>query len=105
MSRDQSIDILPWSSLPGVDSFDWQARIFNAYKTGDVAQAQQMYATILPGIVFMMQSLDHLVCYGKRIAAVRLGIDKVHERAPVLVASAFGEQCAARFANLLGPLV
>ena len=89
----------------GVDSFDWQARIFNAYQAGDVAQAQQLYATILPGIVFMMQSLDHLVCYGKRIAAVRLGMGKVHDRAPVLVASAFGEQCVARFASVLGPLV
>lgn len=88
----------------GVDSFDWQARIFDAFKAGDVAQAQQLYATILPGIVFMMQSLDHLVCYGKRIAAVRLGMNKVHERTPMLVASAFGEQCVARFAKVLGPL-
>ncbi len=88
----------------GVDSFDWQARIFDAFKAGDVAQAQQLYATILPGIVFMMQSLDHLVCYGKRIAAVRLGLDKVHERAPALVAGAFGLECVDRFAAALGPL-
>ena len=87
----------------GVDSFDWQARVFDMFRQGRDVEAEDLYRAILPGIVFMMQSLDHLVCYGKRIAAQRLGI-AIHDRAPGLVASEFGAGCAARFAAALGPL-
>ena len=87
----------------GVDSFDWQARVFDAWQAGDEAGALRMYATLLPGVVFMMQSIDHLVCYGKRIAAIRLGLD-VHDRAPALMATDFGDACARRFADVLGAL-
>lgn len=87
----------------GVDSFDWQARAFDAWMAGDVDEALHLYAVLLPGVVFMMQSLDHLVCYGKRIAAARLRLT-VHDRAPALAASQFGIDCALRFAGRLGPL-
>jgi len=87
----------------GVDSFDWQARVFDAWQTGNEEDALRMYGTLLPGVVFMMQSIDHLVCYGKRIAAVRLGLD-VHDRAPAITATDFGNACARRFADCLGPL-
>lgn len=88
----------------GVESCDWQARIYDAYLAGDEAQAGSLYRDILPGIVFMMQSIDHLVCYGKRMAARRLGLGAVHDRAPALAASSFGVACADRFAAVLGPL-
>jgi 4-hydroxy-tetrahydrodipicolinate synthase len=52
----------------------------------------------------MMQSIEHLVCYGKRMAAYRLGLDAVHDRAPALVPTSFGAACARRFAQALGPL-
>ena len=87
----------------GVDSFDWQARAFDAHRANDHEAAEAAYRTLLPGVVFMMQSIDHLVCYGKRIAAHRLGL-AVHDRAPALAPSAFGLECAARFARVLGPL-
>ena len=87
----------------GVDSFDWQARVFDMFRQGRDVEAEDLYRAILPGIVFMMQSLEHLVCYGKRIAAQRLGI-AIHDRAPGLAASEFGAGCAARFAAALGPL-
>lgn len=87
----------------GVDSFDWQARVFDAWQAGNEESALQIYGTLLPGVVFMMQSIDHLVCYGKRIAATRLGVD-VHERAPAITATDFGNACARRFADCLGPL-
>ena len=87
----------------GVDSFDWQARVFDAWQAGDERHALQLYGTLLPGVVFMMQSIDHLVCYGKRIAATRLGLE-VHDRAPALAATDFGNACAQRFAECLGPL-
>lgn len=89
----------------GAESFDWQARIHDAYRAGDLEQAEGLYRRILPGIVFMMQSLEHLVCYGKRMAAQRIGLAQVHDRAPALAPSAFGLACARRFAQALGPLV
>jgi len=88
----------------GTESFDWQARIHDAFHAGDIEEAERLYQRILPGIVFMMQSIDHLVCYGKRMAARRLGIAQVHDRAPALAPSSFGVACAERFAQVLGPL-
>ena len=87
----------------GVDSFDWQARAFDAFVSGAHEAAQQRYRTLLPGVVFMMQSIDHLICYGKRIAALRLGL-AVHERAPALTPTPFGIACVKRFALELGSL-
>jgi 4-hydroxy-tetrahydrodipicolinate synthase len=88
----------------GVESFDWQARIYDAYLAGDLEQAERLYRHILPGIVFMMQSIEHLVCYGKRMAAQRLGLEAVYDRPPALAPTAFGATCALRFAQVLGPL-
>jgi len=66
--------------------------------------AYTLYAQALPTIVFVMQSIDHLVCYGKRIAAQRLGIEEVYDRAPGIAPSAFGLECVQYHAALLGPL-
>jgi 2-keto-3-deoxy-L-arabinonate dehydratase len=90
--------------IPGTDFFDYEARVFEAMRAGDEDQAEAMYREVLPAIVFAMQSVDHLVCYGKRIAATRLGIGAVHDRAPGLQPTAFGLACAQRYADRLGPL-
>ena len=55
-------------------------------------------------MVFVMQSLDTLICYGKRIAAWRLGLDVAYDRAPGLGPDSFGLACARRYAASLGPL-
>ena len=90
--------------IPGMDSFDLQARCFDAMRRGDEAAAEALYARALPSIVFAMQSIDHLVCYGKRIAARRLGINAVYDRAPGLAPTPFGLGCVDRYADALGPL-
>jgi 4-hydroxy-tetrahydrodipicolinate synthase len=94
--------------IPAPDFFDRQVRIFGLLRTLDDAEnedvAEQIYRSILPGIVFVMQSLDTLTCYGKRIAAWRLGLrGEIHDRAPALAPTAFGLDCAHRFALALGP--
>jgi 2-keto-3-deoxy-L-arabinonate dehydratase len=86
------------------DCFDWQQRIYRAFHDGDMDQANVLYGQILPAIVFVMQSLDTLICYGKRIAAWRMGIDVVHERDVKLQPTRFGLEAARRFAEALGPL-
>jgi dihydrodipicolinate synthase/N-acetylneuraminate lyase len=88
--------------IPGVDSFDLQARCFEAMAAADETNAEALYAQALPAIVFAMQSIDHLICYGKRIAAWRLGIQTVYDRSPGLAATPFGLECAIRHARQLG---
>lgn len=83
------------------DSFDWQAAIYHAFIEGNETEAQRLYEQILPSIVFVMQSLDALTCYGKRIAAWRMGFDVAHDRG--VRPTAFGLACAQRFAATLGP--
>jgi 2-keto-3-deoxy-L-arabinonate dehydratase len=86
------------------DSFDWQQRIYQAFVSGDVAKAEALYQQVLPAIVFVMQSLDTLICYGKRIAAWRMGFEVRHDRDVKLMPSRFGLDAARRFAKTLGPL-
>ena len=86
------------------DCFDWQQRVYEAFANGDVARAETLYREVLPGIVFVMQSLDTLICYGKRIAAWRMGFEVQHDRDTKLLPSRFGLETARRFAHTLGPL-
>lgn len=93
--------------IPAPDTFDAQVRIFDLMASGspsEVAEAEASYARILPTIVFVMQSIEAMLCYGKRIAAWRLGLSTVHDRAPALAPTEFGLACARRFAEALGPL-
>jgi 4-hydroxy-tetrahydrodipicolinate synthase len=90
--------------IPACDTFDRQARIFELLHEGEEAGAEALYREVLPAIVFAMQSLDTLHTYGKRIAAMRLGLGKVFDRAPTLQPSDFGSSCAQRYAAALGPL-
>mgnify|MGYP002682281877 FL=1 len=60
--------------IPAPDCFEAQIAIFEAMRRGDEAEAERLYRDILPAIVFVMQSVDHLICYGKRLTAARLGL-------------------------------
>jgi 4-hydroxy-tetrahydrodipicolinate synthase len=93
--------------IPATDTFDFQVRIFELMRSGreqDEAEAERVYREVLPAIVFVMQSLDTLICYGKRLAALRMGLAQVHDRSPALAPTAFGLACLQRYAAVLGPL-
>ena len=90
--------------IPASDTFDRQARIFDLLREGAEVHAEAIYRDVLPAIVFVMQSLETLHTYGKRIAAMRLGLGEVFDRAPALAPTAFGMRCAQRYAASLGPL-
>jgi 4-hydroxy-tetrahydrodipicolinate synthase len=90
--------------IPATDTFDRQVAIFEAMRCGDEAGAERIYREVLPAIVFVMQSLATLICYGKRLAALRLGLGEVYDRSPALAPSAFGLACVRRYADVLGPL-
>ena len=84
-----------------------QARIFELMQTGgsaDDAEAERLYTALAPLILFLMQSVDQFLCYGKRLTAERLGLGRVHDRAPAQAPSAFGLECLARHAKVLDRL-
>ena len=89
--------------VPAPDCMDVQIALWAAMERGDEAEAERLYRDILPAIVFVMQSIDHLICYGKRLVAARMGIPEVFDRAPVLAPTPFGLAAIARFAQRLGP--
>lgn len=71
--------------IPGTESADVQAAIYDlacSGRTEDDRRAEAAYRDLLPLLVFLMQSLDTLLCYGKRLAARRMGLGAVHERSP-----------------------
>lgn len=92
--------------IPAPDCFDRQLDIWDAWQDGEEDRAEAVYAEIAPAIVFAMQSIPHLLCYGKRLTAARLGMDPaaLHDRAPALRPTEFGLDCVRRFAAMLGPL-
>jgi 2-keto-3-deoxy-L-arabinonate dehydratase len=92
--------------IPAPECFDVQVQIFELMRTGrpvDEAEAERLYRGILPLIVFLMQSVENFLCYGKRVAARRLGLGEVHDRPPAQPPTAFGLASAERYAAGLGP--
>ncbi|MFK5977822.1 MAG: dihydrodipicolinate synthase family protein [Rhizobiaceae bacterium] len=81
------------------------ARIFDLWHSGDTDEAEQLYAAALPAVNFVMQSLEHLITYGKRIFATHTGLT-VNDRAPCLTATPFGiataDRCAEQLSRLQG---
>lgn len=82
-------------SLPG--SLACMAR----WRAGDEAGAEAAYAAFLPAATFAMQSLEHLVCYGKRVFGLRAGI-AIHDRAPALRPTEAGLAFTRRHAGVAG---
>ena len=90
--------------IPAPECFDVQVRIYNLMRQGgadNLQQALALYREILPLIVFLMQSIDNFLCYGKRLTARRLGLEQVFDRAPALAPSAFGLATLQRYGNHL----
>jgi dihydrodipicolinate synthase/N-acetylneuraminate lyase len=90
--------------IPSVESCHLQARMFELMQTGraeDEGEAERLYTALAPSILFLMQSVDQFLCYGKRLTAERLGLGPVHDRAPAQAPTAFGLECLARHAKVL----
>jgi 2-keto-3-deoxy-L-arabinonate dehydratase len=90
--------------IPGAEGCGIQARIFELMRSGraeDERAADRLYANILPLLVFLMQSLDTILCYGKRLLAHRLDLGAVHDRAPSLAPQEFGIAALMRHAAAL----
>lgn len=60
-------------------------------------------AEALPSAVFVMQGIETLICYGKRLFGARAGVP-IHDRAPAMQPSEVGLAMVERFASHLGRL-
>jgi 2-keto-3-deoxy-L-arabinonate dehydratase len=84
------------------DTIDKQVAIWRAMREGRFAEAEALYEKALPTILFIMQSLESLICYGKRIYAARVGLP-IHDRAPALRPTDMGLNLVAAHAARMGP--
>jgi len=89
--------------IPAPELIDRQVQIYQFWRDGLTEEAEAFQKEILPMIVFNMQTIPHLLCYGKRLLAARLGLT-VFDRAPFQAPSEFGLKRIAAFAKDLGPL-
>jgi len=90
--------------IPGAETADVQAAIYDLVLAGDDAEAERRFRALLPLLLFLMESIRHLVCYGKRLAARRMDLGPIHDRAPAAAPSAYGLDLLERLAADLGPM-
>ncbi len=83
------------------DTIDRNATVWRLLEEQKIDDAERAYAEVLPSIVFIMQSLESLICYGKRIFGARAGIE-INDRSPALRPTPFGLELAMRYAARLG---
>ncbi len=85
------------------DLIDHEVVAYERFRAGQKEEAEAAYARLLPTASFIMQSVESLVCYGKRVFGLRAGIT-IHDRAPALRPTEFGLALVKRHAELLEPL-
>lgn len=90
--------------IPSPDATDVQAQIYDLVRAGKDEEAERVFKEIAPLLGFLMLSIDHLLCYGKRLTARRLGLGEVHDRAPADKPTAYGLETLERWSRTLGPL-
>ena len=88
--------------VPCLDGADKFIKIYNYFKQNKLDHAEREYKNVLPNIVFIMQSIDSLVCYGKRVCAFRMGVKNVYDRKPFLKPTDYGIKKSKKIANSLG---
>ena len=89
--------------IPAPECADIQIRIYELMQAGEEAEAERLYADILPLITFLMQSVDQFLCYGKRLTARRLGLGPVHDREPCQRPTDLGLAILERYGRKLEP--
>jgi 2-keto-3-deoxy-L-arabinonate dehydratase len=90
--------------IPAPDCVDVQVEMFNAFVRGDIDRVDQLYALTLPYVIFVMQSVDFALTYGKRLTARRIGLnDNISVRNRQINDDEFGLARLDKHANFLGP--
>ena len=87
--------------VPAPEYADLLVRLWDLQAAGAVAEAEALYARVLPLATFILQSLDSLTCYGKLLFCRRHGLP-FHPRPGALVPDAFGLAALKRHAAFAG---
>ena len=80
---------------------DHAVQVMQLYDAGNRAAALELHKESQPAITFMMQSIEHLICYGKRIFTARAGLP-TFDRSPALRPTPDSLAEVARFAAQFG---
>lgn len=83
------------------DLVDYGVRVMQLFDAGDPASARALHDQMLPAINFVMQSIEHLICYGKRLFTARAGM-QAFDRAPAQRPDQDGLAQVERFAHGFG---
>ena len=89
--------------IPGTETLDATARIFNSIQRGQEHDAEAAYLEILPSLVFLERSINHFVTASRELLAQRLGIAPAHHRLAKDL-NPFARETIARCARSLGSL-
>lgn len=84
------------------DVVDHAGLVYKHWQNKKIDDAISAYKFALPAMVFSMQSIDHLLTYGKRMFGARVDID-IFDRPPFLAPTDFGNKSAREWAIELGP--
>jgi dihydrodipicolinate synthase/N-acetylneuraminate lyase len=84
------------------DAVDYGVLAMQLYDAGQAVAAQAVHERALPAITFIMRSIEHLICYGKRLFVARAGLE-VFDRAPALRPAAAELATLETLARGLGP--
>ena len=88
-------------TIPGVECCDIQVRIYNEWQAGNHESAIALFKEVHPLLSYLMLSVDTLLCYGKRLAASRIGILDYFERDPGLSPTKEGMETMAFWSSNL----
>lgn len=93
--------------IPGGECFDVLVKVYRQIVGSDpkaASEAERLHADVLPLQVFIMQSLDSLIVFGKQVLCRRLGPSETEPRIPCTPPTAFGTVTARRYADAQGRL-
>ena len=88
--------------VPALDGADKFLKIYKLFQNKNILKANDEYKKILPSIVFIMQSINTMICYGKRVCAYRMGINTINDRKPFLTPTDYGIKKSKKIALELG---
>ena len=88
--------------IPTLDGADKFLKIFKHFQNNDIDTANREYSRILPTIIFIMKSINTLVCYGKRICAYRMGIKNIYDRSPCIIPTHYGIKKSKELSRNMG---
>ncbi|MEO7243320.1 MAG: dihydrodipicolinate synthase family protein [Variovorax sp.] len=90
--------------IPAPECADVMARVYDLMRSGEAEKidaAERLHAQLLPLLTYVMASPEHMLCYGKRLFAQRIGLAPVEPREPCIMPGPFGMDVLSRYGAVL----